>query len=179
MQRCERVMYEAGERVKLWRLTGDEVTFDVGSKSMHRPLTASSCKYEARRHICTFVSMSSGVVSAADERLDGTGSSIHAERAGRTAGRCQNWAASVDRSNAAITSVTRSNWFAASAFSKCLGNAGKASMRRTPGSSRAVRSIARGLKYPAGITKSATWQTPAPSDTRNTIAIDILLETLL
>ena len=42
MQRCERAMYEAGERVKLGRLTGDEVTFAVGSKSMHRPLTAQA-----------------------------------------------------------------------------------------------------------------------------------------
>ena len=72
MQRRERAMYEAGECVKLWRLTGHEVAFDVVSKSMHRPLTASRCKYETRRKRCKFVRMSNGVVAAADERLDGT-----------------------------------------------------------------------------------------------------------
>ena len=72
MQRRERTMYEAGERVKLGRLTGDEVTFEVGSKSVHRPPTAQAASTKPDEDTDKSVSMSNGVVSAADETLDGT-----------------------------------------------------------------------------------------------------------
>jgi hypothetical protein len=90
MQRCERVMYEAGERVKLGRLTGDEVTFEVGSKSVHRPPTAQAASTKPDEDTDKSVSMSNGVVSAADETLDGTRTAI------------SELAASVDRSNAFV-----------------------------------------------------------------------------
>src|SRR5262249_31703707 len=39
MQRCQRAVYEACERVELGGLTCEEVTIEVGSKSMHGPRT--------------------------------------------------------------------------------------------------------------------------------------------